>query len=170
MDATRAAMDTTDAASDAILARLSPELRGGDDRSLWELVVREAMADLEKLGELDPAPRHLVVAFARVPAKRAGVHPDERATLHLAWEKDRGDAAWRFAGEHPHVKRHRLSFVATVCVPQATTRLALVDVVVLWRPRLPWAPPQDTEMGRQSYRFARGPDSTWRFAGTREAD
>jgi hypothetical protein len=161
-------MNAPDAFRDAILALLAPELRGGDDRALWELAVREVAIDVAKLDDLDPAPRHLLVAFARVPGKRAGIHPDEQATLHLAWEKDRGEPAWRFAGEHPHVERRRGSYAATVCIPQGTTRLAYVDAVVLWRPRLPWAGPEDTEMGRQSYRFARDAAAKWRFGGMRE--
>jgi hypothetical protein len=162
--------DTTSktATCDEILARLAPELRGGDDRELWALAVRAVMDDVAKLASLDPAPRHLLVAFARVPGKRAGLHPDEQASLFLAWEKERDDAAWRFAGSHPHVKRHRGSYTAAVCIPQGTTRLAFTDVVVLWRPHLPWAPPEDTEMGRATYRFRRESDSKWRFAGARE--
>ena len=152
----------------AILARLSPELRGGDDRTLWQLAVREVMADVANLDEIEPAPRHVLVAFARVPGKRAGIHPDAEASLFLAWEKDRGDAEWLFAGTHPHVKRHRGSYTAAVCIPQGTTRLAFADVVVLWRPHLPWAPPEDTEMGRQRYRFRRDGDGAWRFGGTSE--
>jgi hypothetical protein len=151
-----------------ILARLSPELRGGDDRELWALAVRRVSADLEKLGGLDPAPRHLLVSFARVPGKHAGVHPDDGASMSLSWEKDKGESAWRFAGPHPRVKSRHGSYAASVCIPQGTTRLAFVDVLVVWRPRLPWAPPQDTEIGRQSYRFTRGPDAAWRFSGLRE--
>lgn len=154
---------------DEILERLSPELRGGDDRALWALAVRRVAADLDKLDGLDPSPRHLLVSFARVPGKHAGVHPDDGASMSLSWEKDRGESAWRFAGAHPRVKRHRGSYAAAVCIPQGTSRLAFVDVVVLWRPHLPWAPPTDTEMGRQSYRFTRGPDAAWRFAGVRES-
>lgn len=161
-------MDTAADPTEPILARLSPELRGGDDRSLWELAVREAMTDVAKLESLDPAPRHLLIAFARVPGKHAGLHPDEQASLFLAWEKDRGETEWRFAGTHPHVKRHRGFYTAAVCIPQGTNRLAYVDVTVLWRPRLPWAPAQDTEMGRQTYRFRRDPDARWRFGGVRE--
>jgi hypothetical protein len=153
---------------DGILARLAPELRGGDDRALWEVAVRTVMSDVAKLAALDPAPRHLLVAFARVPGKRAGLHPDDQASLFMAWERDRDETAWRFVGSHPHVKRHRGSYTAAVCVPQGTTRLAYVDVVVLWRPHLPWAPPEDTEMGRQAYRFRRDGDATWRFGGVRE--
>jgi hypothetical protein len=153
---------------DEILARLAPELRGGDDRELWTLAVREVMADVAKLASLDPAPRHLLIAFARVPGKRGGLHPDEHASLFLAWEKDRDAAAWTFAGTHPHVRRQRGSYAAAVCVPQGTTRLAYVDVVVLWRPHLPWAPPEDTEMGRATYRFRRDADGKWRFGGARE--
>ncbi|NDP42775.1 MAG: hypothetical protein GZ089_08685 [Aromatoleum sp.] len=162
--------DTTEMTetSGEILARIAPELRGGDDREMWQVAVRQVLADVEKLGGLDPSPRHLLVAFARVPGKRAGLHPDEQATLFLAWERNRDDRGWRFAGTHPHVKRHRGSYTAAVCIPQGTTRLAYADVVVLWRPHLPWAPPEDTEMGRQTYRFRRDADATWRFAGVRE--
>jgi len=162
-------MDTAHATCDAILARLSPELRGGDDRALWELVVREVMTDVAKLERLEPSPRRVLLAFARVPGKRAGLHPDEHASLFLAWEKDRDEAEWRFAGTHPHVERRRGAYAASVCVPQGSTRLAYADVVVLWRPRAPWAGPEDTEMGRTSYRFRRDADSTWRFGGVREA-
>jgi hypothetical protein len=162
-------MHTVQESCGAILARLSPELRGGDDRALWELVVREVMTDVGKLESLEPAPRHLLVAFARVPGKRAGIHPDEQASLFLAWERDRDESEWRFAGTHPHIERRRGSYAASVCVPQGTTRLAYVDVVVLWRPRAPWAQPEDTEMGRQLYRFRRDGDSTWKFGGVRDA-
>jgi len=162
-------MHTAQDVCGAILARLAPELRGGDDRALWELVVRETMSDVGKLDQIEPAPRHLLVAFARVPGKRAGLHPDEQASLFLAWERGRDEPEWRFVGTHPHVERRRGSYAASVCVPQGTTRLAYVDVVVLWRPRAPWAPPEDTEMGRQIYRFRRDADSTWRFGGAREA-
>jgi hypothetical protein len=176
-------MDTAHDTCDAILARLSPELRGGDDRALWELAVRETMSDVAKLDGIDPVPRRLLVAFARVPGKRAGIHPDEQASLFLAWERDRDESEWRFVGTHPHVERRRGSYAAAVCVPQGTTRLAYVDVVVLWRPRAPWASretvprtvsygpgrcPQDTEMGRQLYRFRRDADAKWRFGGVRE--
>lgn len=162
-------MDTATSASDAILARLSPELRGGDDRALWDLVVRHVTADVARLDALDPAPRHLLLAFARVPGKHAGLHPDEHASMHLAWERDHGEPAWRFAGANPRVRRRRGSYTATVCVPQGTTRLAYADVVVLWRPRLPWAPPEDTEMGRQTYRFGRDGEARWRFGGDRSS-
>jgi hypothetical protein len=161
-------MDTAQDVCDAILARLSPELRGGDDRPLWALVVREVMADVAKLERIEPAPRKLLVAFARVPGKRAGLHPDDQASLFLAWERERDESEWRFAGTHPHIERRRGTYAASVCVPQGTTRLAYADVVVLWRPRAPWAPPNDTEMGRQTYRFRRDADSTWRFAGVRD--
>ena len=153
---------------DAILARLSPELRGGDDRALWELAVREFMSDVAQFDQLDPSPRRLLVAFARVRGKHAGIHPDEHASLFLAWERGRDDAGWRFVGTHPHVERRRGTYAASVCVPQGTTRLAYVDVVVLWRPRAPWAGPEDTEMGRQLYRFRRDADAKWRFGGVRE--
>jgi hypothetical protein len=159
---------SADDAAEPILALLSPELRGGDDRVLWGLVVRAVTADLAKLDALETPPRHLLVSFARVPGKRAGIHPDEQASLRLAWEKDRGETAWRFVGDSPHVKSRRGSYAASVCVPQGTTRLAYVEVVVLWRPHLPWAAPTETEMGRQAYRFQRDPDSTWRFLGQRE--
>lgn len=161
-------MDTATHTADAILARLSPELRGGDDRALWQLVVRHVTADVRKLDALDPAPRHLLLAFARVPGKRAGLHPDDEASMHLAWERDHGEREWRFAGANPRVRRRRGAYAATVCVPQGTTRLAYADVVVLWRPRLPWAPPEDTEMGRQTYRFGRDGEAKWRFGGVRE--
>jgi hypothetical protein len=149
------------------LAELAGELRGGDDRELWELVVRRVVDDFAKLDALEPAPRRLLVAFARVPGTKGALHPDEHASMHLAWEKDRG-ADWRFAGPNPHWKRRRGAYAATVCVPQGTTRLAWIDVVVLWRPRPPWAGPEQTEMGRQSYRFHRDVDARWRFGGARE--
>lgn len=155
---------------DEMLLRLSPELRGGDDRTLWELAVRHVAHDLATLdAALDTPPRHLLLALARVPGKRAGIHPDEQASLHFAWERDRGETKWSFAGAYPHRERRRGAYAATVCVPQGTTRLAYVDIVVLWRPRLPWAPPEDTEMGRQLFRFRRDAGARWRFAGTREA-
>jgi hypothetical protein len=88
--------------------------------------------------------------------------------MHLAWERDHGEPEWRFAGAHPRVRRRRGAYTATVCVPQGTTRLAYADVVVLWRPHLPWAPFEDTEMGRQTYRFTRDPKSKWWFGGVRE--
>ncbi len=160
-------METATSTADAILAQLSPELRDGDDRALWQLVVRHVTSDVARLDALDPAPRHLLLAFARVPVKHAGLHPDEHASMHLAWERDHGAREWRFAGAHPRVRRRRGAYAATVCVPQGTTRLAYADVVVLWRPRLPWAPPEDTEMGRQTYRFGRRPDHTWMRASSR---
>jgi hypothetical protein len=157
-----------DLAAAPVLERLAPELRGGDDATLWALVVRHVVGDLAKLDALDPAPRHLLVTFARVPGRHAGPHPDDAASMSLSWEKDRDDAEWRFAGEHPRVRSRRGAYAATVCVPQGTNRLAFADVLVLWRPRLPWAPPQETEIGRQSYRFLRNADASWRFAGARE--
>jgi hypothetical protein len=160
-------MDTNEVA-EAFLARLGPELRGGDDRTLWELVARQVAADLAALELLEPAPRHLLVSFARVPGKRAGLHPDEQASLSLSWEKDRGEREWRFVGGHPHWKSRRGAFAASVCVPQGTNRLAYADVLVLWRPHLPWAPPQDTEIGRRVHRFRRDADSNWRHGGSRE--
>jgi len=144
--------------------RLDPELRGGDDRDLWFDVAARVAADVVAL-DAGPAtpPRHVLLALARVPRHRAGVHPDERATLHLAWERSRGDAAWTFAGARPRVRSRHGSYTATVCIPAGTAGLAWVDAVVLWRPRLPWAPPEDHETGRETYRYLRGPDGSWRY-------
>jgi hypothetical protein len=83
------------------------------------------------------APRRVTLTFARVPRERAGADPDDHATLSLPSERERGDAEWRFVGEHPHLKRHRGTYSATICLPAGTTRLAYVEAVVLWRPHRP---------------------------------
>jgi hypothetical protein len=160
-------MDAT-VTGDPIFERLRAEFHGGDDAELWALAARLVAADVVKLDAgLEPAPRHVLLTFARVRRERAGIHPDAHATFALSWGRARG-GSWQFVGEHPHVKRHRGSYWATVCLPAGTARLAFVDAVVLWRPHLPWAPPTDTEMGRQSYRFRREPDGRWKFLGARD--
>lgn len=152
-----------------LAARLDEELRGGDDRRLWEDVAARAASDAAALDAgLPTPPRHVTLVLARVPRRPAGPHPDEEATVRLAWERGRDEPAWRFAGEHPHVRRRRGAYSATVCVPVGTNGLAWVDVLVLWRPRLPWAPPEDHETGRMAYRYRRKADGSCGFLGTRE--
>ncbi len=150
---------------DPMYARLREEFHGGDDEELWALAARRAAADVERLFDAERSPRHVLLTIARVRGKNPGLHPDDHATFQLSWERSRGDAGWTFVGAHPRVQRRRGSYTATLCIPAGTVRLAYLDLVVLWRPRLPWAGPEDTEMGRQVYRFRREPDSTWRLLG-----
>jgi hypothetical protein len=144
---------------EAIFERLKDGLNGGDDLELWWLAAKHATTDV---AALDPSPRRVTLTFARVPRENSGAHPDDRATFSLSWEREKGSSDWRFVGEHPHLKRHRGTYSATICLPAGTTRLASVDAVMLWRPHRPWAPPTDTEIGRQIYRFRRDPESRWR--------
>lgn len=136
---------------------------------------------MARLDAIPGPPRHVTLSLARVPRRGAGVHPDESATLRLSWERARGDDAWRFAGTRPRVRSRRGSFTATVCLPAGTNGLAWVDALVLWRPHLPWADeasdapsrparggPGDHETGRQTYRYRREPDGSWRFLGAHE--
>ena len=98
--------------------RLTREFHGGDDRELWSMVAHRVAADVAALDTaLVTPPRHLLVVFARTRRDEAGAHPDDHPSFHLAWERDRGDEAWRFAGENPRTKRKRGHYVATVCVP-----------------------------------------------------
>ena len=66
------------------------------------------------------------------------------------------------------MRSRRGGYTVTVCIPAGTVRLGSVDALVLWRPRLPWAPPEDREVGRQKYRFRRDPEGRWKFFGVRE--
>jgi hypothetical protein len=161
-------------------AVLGPELRSGDDRSLWIDVLRRVAFDVAGLERvLTAPPRHVVLAIVRIRAGRIGGHPDDRPTLRLAWERDRGDPGWRFAGTNPRVRSHHGCYTTTVCVPGGTIGLGWVEVVVLWRPHLPTfveqtqarrgnAPAEDHETGRQSYRYRREADGSWRFLGVHE--
>ena len=158
---------------DGLAALFDDELRGGDDRALWEDVAARVAGDVAALDRLPEAPpRHVTLVLARVrrarDRARPGAHPDDHATLHLAWERDRGDATFRFAGRHPHVRSRHGAYSATVCVPAGTNRPAWVEALVLWRPRRPWGPPEDHETGRQTYRYRRESDGSWRFLGTED--
>jgi hypothetical protein len=113
---------------------------------------------------------HVVLSVVRVRWHCLGTHPDAHATLHLSWERDRGDPAWRFLGEHPHLRRKHGSFSATLCLPAGTAGLAWVEALVLWRPHLPGAPPSEHETGREVYRYRRDADGRWRFVGLSEKE
>lgn len=155
---------------DGIEEQFDRELRGGDDRTLWEDLAPRVASDVAALDRrLESPPRHVTLSLARVPRHRGGVHPDEQATLHLAWERDRDGDRWRFAGAHPRVRSRHGWYTATVCLPAGTAGLAWVEALVLWRPRLPWAPPEDHETGRQTYRYRRDADGSWRFVGVKDA-
>lgn len=150
-------------------SRLEPELRAGDDRSLWRDVLCRVADDVAKLDRtLETPPRHVLLSAVRIRGGRPGAHPDDRPTLRLAWERDRGDETWSFAGPNPRTRSRHGAYTATVCLPGGTTGLAWVEAVVLWRPHLPWAPPEDHETGRQSYRYRREADGSWCFLGVHE--
>jgi len=153
------------------LDRLDPELRAGDDRDLWADAVLRVAADVEALDRrIETPPRHVVLTVARVRRHRPGTHPDDHATMHLAWERDRGESGWRFAGESVRVRRRRGSFTATLCLPAGTVSLAYVEALVLWRPHLPWALPSEHETGREVYRYRRDSEGRWAFLGRTEKE
>lgn len=153
------------------LDRLAPELRAGDDRDLWTDAVLRVVSDVEALdARTETPPRHVVLTVARVRRHRPGTHPDDHATMQLAWERDRGDAEWRFAGEHARIRRRRGSFTAALCLPAGTVSLAYVEALVLWRPHLPGAPPSEHETGREVYRYRRTSEGRWAFLGTTEKE
>jgi hypothetical protein len=169
---------------DGLAARFDDELRAGDDRALWEDVAARVADDAAGLDvRLESPPRHVTLALVRMRRRGAGVHADDDVTLRLAWERDRGAGTWTFAGARPHLRRRHGFYSATACLPAGTTGLAWVDVAVLWRPRAPWAlqaapDPRDRrpgggrgdhETGRQTYRYRREADGSWRFVGVHEA-
>jgi hypothetical protein len=159
--------------------RLVPELRGGDDRDLWTDAATRLAEEIAAFDTtLASPPRHVVLTLAKTRKHRPGIHPDQHAAFTLAWERDRGDAEWRFAGERAHVKRRRGVFDATLCLPAGTAQLAWHDALVLWRPTLPWAPQHDEgrdehapavhhETGREYLRYRRDAQARWVFLGTR---
>lgn len=152
----------------AVAGALATRLRRGDDETLWRLVVDQALADVdEAAGDPDHGIRRLVLVFACVPARAPDLHPDDAAHWQAHFTRERHGDVWTEEPGHPRFQRRRGHYRATVCVPAGSARLALAEVTVLWRPRLPWAPPQDTEMGRVEYLFTRDPDSTWRFRSRR---
>ena len=104
-------------------------LGGGDDPDLWRLVADTFAAGLEGRIELrmNP-PRHLVVGFARVPRRTREAHPEEHATLRMHWGRERGVEAWEALGPHPRLRRKRGHYVAIVCVPGGSRRLAVAKV------------------------------------------
>jgi hypothetical protein len=110
----------------------------------------------------------VLLAVVRMRSGKPGAHPDDHPTLHLCWERDRGDPEWRFAGENPRTRSRHGGFTATICIPAGTNALGWVEAVVVWRPHLPWATPDDHETGRQSYRYRREADGNWNFLGVRE--
>jgi hypothetical protein len=148
---------------------LAPELRGGDDPALWRDAlcrVAEDVAGLDR--DLETPPRHVLLSIVRIRGGKPGAHPDDRPTLRLAWERDRGDSGWRFAGAHPRTRSRHGSYTATLCLPAGTNALAWVEAVVLWRPHVPWAAPEDHETGRQAYRYRREAGGSWSFLGIHE--
>jgi len=156
--------------------RLVPELRGGDDRELWlDAATRLADQIAAFDGTLPSPPRHVVLNLAKTRKHRPGIHPDQHAAFTLAWERDRGDPSWRFAGETARIQRRRGVYSATLCLPAGTAQLAWHDVLVLWRPTLPVAPQRDDddgpavlhETGREFLRYRRDAQSRWVFLGTR---
>ena len=151
--------------------RLAPELRAGDDADLWSDAALRVAADVASLdAALETPPRHVLLTLARVRRRRAGVHPDDHATMQLSWERDRGDPAWRAADEHAKVRRRKGSFTATLCLPAGTVSLAFVDALVLWRPHLPGEQASEHETGREVYRYRRDSDGRWRFLGRTEKE
>jgi len=161
-------------------AALGPELRRGDDPALWFDVLRRVADDVAGLDRaLESPPRHVVLTIVRIRGGRLTAHPDDRPTLRLAWERDRGDAGWRFVGTNPRVQRHHGSYTATACLPGGTNGLGWAEAIVLWRPHLPALPAEaglrrggtptdEHETGRQSYRYRREADGSWSFLGIHE--
>src|SRR5262245_7414379 len=77
-------------------SRLAPELRGGDDPALWHDALRRVAEDVAGLDrDLETPPRHVLLSVVRIRSGRPGAHPDDKPTLRLSWERDRGDADWR---------------------------------------------------------------------------
>lgn len=150
-----------------VIRRLLDELGGGDDPELWLLAVARIETDVAALMGVPHPPRRLLLRVCRVPSRTSEVHPDSAAHFRLCWTRDRKSDGWTFAGASPRYPRKRGSYSATVCVPSGTRRLAVATVTVLWRPRYPWAEPEDTEIGRQFYDFARDHDGDWHHRGTR---
>ncbi len=153
-----------------VLEALAPALEPRDDPALWELVADAALGQAEGLAAgLEPRPRRLVVVFAALPRRHPETHPDDAAAWRLAFSLERGDDAWRAEGPSPHLRRKRGHWSLTACVPGATRRLAVAEVVCLWRPRFPWAPPEETEIGREVRTYLRGADGVWVARGVRGA-
>lgn len=151
-----------------VIRRLLEEARGGDDEEFWLLAVARVEHDVAKLMDLPHSPRRLLLRICRVPSKTTEVHADDAASFRLCWLRDRRSEGWEFAGASPRFPRKRGSYSATVCLPAGSRRLAVATVTVLWRPRRPWAEPEDTEIGRQFYDFARDADGEWRHRSVRE--
>jgi len=147
-----------------LLAALAPR----DDPALWTLAAEAAFRQAGGLFDvLEPRPRHVVVTFAALPRRHPALHPDDAAEWKLSWSLEPGGDAWRPEGASPRLRRKRGHHCLTVCVPGATRRLAAVEVVCLWRPRFPWAPPEETEIGREVRLFLRDSDGAWRPRGVR---
>ncbi len=151
-----------------VLQPLLTALAAGDDPALWELVARTVVQDVERVFDLPEAPpRQVHLAFARVRAPRhPDGHPDDAATWRLWWQRGRGESDWEAVGENPHLRRKRGQYTATVCVGAGSRGLARSNVTVIWRPRAPWAEPEDTEIARVTYEFERDSDGNWQRRGT----
>jgi hypothetical protein len=150
----------TDAGSP--IATLLDMLGPGDDPVLWRVAAEKGLGQAAGLLDaLEPRPRRIVVTFAAIPPRHPETHPDDGARWKWSFALERGDAAWRDEGPAPRIKRKRGHHSLTVCIPSGTRRLAAVEVVCLWRPRFPWAPPQDTEIGREVRVFVRDGEGVW---------
>jgi hypothetical protein len=148
------------------LATLLDLLGPGDDPALWRLAAEKGLAQAAGLlEELEPRPRRVVVTFAAIPRRHPETHPDDAALWRRSFALERGDAGWRDEGAAPRLRRKRGHFALTVCVPGGTRRLAAVEVTCLWRPRFPWAPPEETEIGREVRVFLRDGAGEWQPRG-----
>jgi hypothetical protein len=139
-----------------IVESVLPALGENDDADLWQMAVSTVLADSEN----HEGVRHLLVTVVRTPDSSAS-NPEERADLRLSWARAKEQVLWEFVGHTPRVRRRRGHFVLTICVPKGSRKLAYVDVTAIWRPRFPWAPPEETEVGRKAYAFARDAEGAW---------
>jgi len=153
----------------APLATLLGLLAAGDDPALWRLVAEKALGQAAGLfGDLEPRPRRVVVTFAAIPRRHPANHPDDAALWRHAFSRERSDDAWHDEGAAPRLRRRHGHFALTVCIPGGTRRLAAVEVPCLWRPRFPWAPPEETEIGREVRVFLRDGTGAWQPRGVHD--
>lgn len=145
-----------------VIAKLCGLLGSGDDPELWRLAAEKGLRQAAGLlEELDPRPKRILVVFAAIPRRHPVTHPDDAALWRWSFALERGDDAWRDEGPSPHLRRKRGHHALTLCVPVGTRRLAAAEVVCLWRPRFPWAPPEETEIGREVRVFLRDGSGAW---------
>lgn len=147
---------------------LADELRRGDDAALWRGAALRAAEEIAGLDlRLEAPPRHVHLALAKPRRRTDGGHEDDSPVFAAWWERERGGAFAPVRGT-PRLRRRRGHFVATLLLPGGTEGLAWIDALMLWRPHLPWAPPDAAgshEIGRSRQRWRRDADARWVFAG-----